>query len=851
VEALAEEDNDYDSDPDCHDTLADWGEGTDNTGAPIMDDSAFLNQFIMPLSACPIARRIVEPHCKTAIGIVHVLFEDPRGHYGSSMKPCQVNDNAGIYVILDEHGRIIKVGYSKHLKQRRQYYVAKGISACRFRVILDLDNMIINPDDTEDTTDKDDEDATDDDTANAVSTANNALEELYKTVKQELLASDELHPFQKYFFRSLFLRQGEGLGAKVTFMLQMLESGYQMLWKLPRLMEFLMFDKTVCDLWYQDTADWSRKLLALLPLALRKAAQQGPLKLLIISSWAVGGKRRCGKPRLSCKLLTNEAIGGNQGRDTLPVPVFPDAETTAEIFSTNFHSDERETGRNARLYIWLREMLTSDEPCLILLDSNDLLFGGDSRCQYSSIYEMLASKFGMIEIQHGYGNEVVIYVDLQYLHVVAVNRPFSVGGDSRLFISLLKQVRRARSATVLLNLVRLLKGQEPLNAYCPTDEFQNPIHGILSSMTIQKGSHMRGVIPSAHYREGISAKETYALVENDIPKLDSSGAAFSTLVRRRQRKRLFLSHSDSNPRPRRVDDTRLYLEFRATISQAEEGAVEGLFDTLYGRSQRGTNSVGTAWNCMKITLLQGVLETASPLCATLTELWNNQKGGSGNPNAWGRQKTTVCATNVTLPVFVAENAESPTQAATPFWIRLREDVPQLDSLDRQYQVLNSLALFGLHERTTSRNRNGLTNAITAEKFPHLGIHRVVPSNEKNGYVLVKLLPCKSRTRTQTERDQEYNEFVPRHLHKRFWVRSPAEGVDELYTDEFDLSDTAHFPYGHEIFNAQTWEGLTKKFSRSKRYGMTRIKGPTGGFVLEHGYYCVVLGLRKTRPRKTR
>jgi hypothetical protein len=174
------------------------------------------------------------------------------------MKPRRAKTTAGIYVILDEHGCIIKVGYNQNLMRRLQRYVEKGIAANRFHVILDLDN-------TDDVT-------------------NDALEELYNRVKQDLLACDELHPFQKYFFRVLFERHGERLGAKVTFVLQMLECGYQTLWGLPCLMEFLMFDKTVCNLWYQDTANWSRKLLALLPTAVRKAGLEGRLILLIISS---------------------------------------------------------------------------------------------------------------------------------------------------------------------------------------------------------------------------------------------------------------------------------------------------------------------------------------------------------------------------------------------------------------------------------------------------------------------------------------------------------------------------------------------------------------------------------------
>jgi hypothetical protein len=222
------------------------------------------------------------------------------------------------------------------------------------------------------------------------------------------------------------------------------------------------------------------------------------------------------RPDCPVSSLPTKPLQGSLG-DTLRNPVFPDGVTAEEIFSTDFDSDEKERGREGRLYVWLLETLTSDQPCLFLLDSNDLLFGGDSLCPYSSVYEMLESKFGLIQIPHAYGNELVVYCDLPGWHVVVVNRPFSIAGDSRLFISLLRRVRRARSATVLLNLVRLLKGREPLDAHCPDDEFENPINGILSSMTLQAGYHMRGVIPAVFYRESLSPKETMALVQNNIP----------------------------------------------------------------------------------------------------------------------------------------------------------------------------------------------------------------------------------------------------------------------------------------------------------------------------------------------
>jgi hypothetical protein len=552
---------------------------------------------------------------------------------------------------------------------------------------------------------------------------------------------------------------------------------------------------------------------------------------------------------LSCKLLTNEAIGGNQGRDTLPIPVFPDAVTVEEMFSTNYDSEEKEKGQQARLYVWLCEMLTSYQPCLILLDSNDLLFGGDSLCRYSSVYEMLESKFGMIQIHHPYGNELVMYCETQLLHVVVVNRPFSIAGDARLLISLLRRVRRARSATILLNLVRLLEGRTPLDAYCPDDEFQNPINGILSSMIIQKGFHMRGVIPAAHYCEGISAKDTYALVENDISKLDSSGAAFSELLRRQRRKRLLLSESGSEPG--RVNDTQLPLEFRATISQTVLGAVDVMFDKLYRRSQLGAVITGSAWSRMKIVLLDGVLEIDSPLRATLWEIWDDQKTRGGNPNATNTPDEIISATNATLPLFVEAHAESPTQVATPFWIRLEDSVPQLDpsSLGTLHPILNALTFKGLESRCTPRKSSGLAvGTVTAVKFTHLGANLVLPRQETDGYALVRLLPRKRRTRTQAQSDLEYNDFVPRHLDKEFWIRSTAAVVEELYMGDYDLADATSFPYGLEIFNGLVFEGLTKKCKRAGQYGLDRLKRSKKkkDFFLEHGYYKVKLKLRATR-----
>ena len=175
-----------------------------------------------------------------------------------------------------------------------------------------------------------------------------------------------------------------------------------------------------------------------------------------------------------------------------------------------------------------------------------------------------------------------------------------------------------RSATVLLNLIRLLKGREPLDAHCPDDEFENPINGILSSMTLHVGYHMRGVIPAVFYREDLSPKETMALVQNNISKLDSSSAAFSELLRRHRRKLLLRSESDSNPQ--RENDVYLPLEFRAIISQTEEGDVQGMFEKLYIRAQRGAVNTGSVRSRMKNSLLGRVLVTASPLCMTLSNL---------------------------------------------------------------------------------------------------------------------------------------------------------------------------------------------------------------------------------------
>lgn len=160
----------------------------------------------------------------------------------------------------------------------------------------------------------------------------------------------------------------------------------------------------------------------------------------------------------------------------------------------------------------------------------------------------------------------------------------------------------------------LLKGQHPLLADNPNEEFENPIHGILSYIQTKIGMHpMRAV---RFWKDSPTTGSANALIQNHITKLESNSDSVSRGICRWQKR-------DNEHPPDRL----MWIDFCAKTSQAENGVNE-LYQLAVARAKQGTAlDVGVR---IKKALLKHTLLPNIALRQSLKELYNATQRSDGN-----------------------------------------------------------------------------------------------------------------------------------------------------------------------------------------------------------------------------
>ena len=651
-----------------------------------------IDKFKMNIGANPVARALMEPSCEQAAEIVLGPSEDPIGDFVSQIPDQELTNRAGVYYLFDRQHKLTKIGYTKNFQERFQQYQKLGFTKSQFKVALDFDMI-------------------DDD-------INDSLLKLYEEAKRLLLNCKDLHPCHLHFLRALFLHGGDQLGLKVTFMLQMIESGFQLKFGLPCPMEFLMWDEEVTELWYKVAAEIAWALYNLLPSAVREAGQILKLLIAIISSWATGQSPE----RISSTPMINECIT-SVWNDILKA-LYPNATTVEEMFSNDYSATQREQGRHL-LSSLLNERFESSINSMQFVDSNNLVFGRDPNSAYKSIFEMLANEFPELSHQPGpYDEEITLYVHENGQHAAIVNHPFCVANDARDFITLKHRIARGMACAALVNLARLLKGKEPLNPRNPEDEFQNPINGMLCSMVARLGYHtnwMRVVVFGKHSNtpRSVNAFEDSCIVKT-LPD--------AALTRRLRKREEALGKASTNS-PFTINNTLEYY-VRGLISRAKQGQEEALYHAIMELSKKDTELVKTVWNRWK-TVVKKQFKKGSELWNTLDELREANKVRNGNPNATDKTKETAPNNDAVAELIRNHYGKC-------IWVRKNAATKKLESLGDGRPVFNALTFHSLRGRFTQRKRNGKTAKVLADKYPSYAVVPVRPEVEKDGYVLARL-----------------------------------------------------------------------------------------------------------------
>ncbi len=305
-----------------------------------------------------------------------------------------------------------------------------------------------------------------------------------------------------------------------TFMVFFLESGF--LWSRDK------FTKLV-----GRSKDKVRKWLPHLRQVVMGGVMQGTTKVrkFAIATWPPGGLR---EGQLITFVVTIEYILGKGSvpddttdysqlwQDTIPYAVHPNAKTMEERYDRNYSEEQLEGGRQVFRDILSHHYTTSSQPTVLLVDSNDVLFGNLRRPQ------MIACEIGYEYIGESHGGELIGFKANKVL-LLMYGHP-SIAGDSRPAIRVGVKQERATTIDAVAHLMRIAEGKA-------VDESTLDPRAILGSLYAEKSDHgLHGniYVGAAIFRDmvtpdNINALDTYGGKLTPAGVLDHPGSKYARL----------------------------------------------------------------------------------------------------------------------------------------------------------------------------------------------------------------------------------------------------------------------------------------------------------------------------------
>jgi len=264
-------------------------------------------QYIMPPRANSAAKKLVQNHCLQAASIVRKrnFEEDPHGCFAMDLVHLQPTRTCGTYTIrkaedvpdvdleIEGSPELEKHGSTSNLWQRRDFYREQGVSDERFKVITNYDMV-----DSE--TEQD-------------------LQEVYDQMMKDMQTNNSIPKGLQAICRVLREDHGECFGPKKRFFIQLIEGGLQLERGLSPDLEGIMYDVKVLNDSNELTDQEAAGILEELAPLLKSGATE--IYYRAVMSWATGFFKT-----LSSLIVTTEAlVGKGKSKNTLPIPVFPDA----------------------------------------------------------------------------------------------------------------------------------------------------------------------------------------------------------------------------------------------------------------------------------------------------------------------------------------------------------------------------------------------------------------------------------------------------------------------------------------------------------------------------------------------
>ena len=821
--------------------------------------------FDMKIGANKAARAVAKPSIVKMIKVLKKegFFEDPTGRFSKDLQPRKLRvKNLSVYFaeIQDCTGTVIlkkKFGSTSRAKDRKEDEDYKNDSNTTTESTMTLtstststsmktsddgdedseDDSDDDHDDHDDDNDDDDEDVDltvndgdddfNEDINNGLTTItlvcnvdmNNAtadaeIVKIYDAMMDDIIESPKVHPFQKELFSTIRDRGGGDLGIKRKIPMMMIEESCALEKKnlgIPSPQEFLSLDELLCINIHTLADNYASEILAVLPDIIKKGAVGNDFFFWSLSSWKPGYVTGC-----SSNVLSHQCIVGLRVSDTLPQPPVRNATNVAERYDTSKYTRTAKAKGRYRLFRLLEELLSHD--CgIILLDTNKLILDDD--IGMTAVQVLMCFGFKLVLSVHK--GEIFVLVHHSNKHAVLLHFPLCVASDPRSFITEQLQDDRGLTCAILCNTMRPIIRKKP--SLTPQDVVENPIYGMLAMKIVKKGFHMGDLVASAFYREFVSPRTTFALVDNDLAK--SSSTAISNRVRRQDKKD---PSSTSSKVLNRQLESDIYIKARGIITTTVPSNATAVspsvmkqlvkkLDALFSKDKnnrnfRTTDQKTDRWSKLFNKHIKPGTDLSRELKAardaTLQNTGNRKKGaGKALTNTQKGNNDDEMAKMVRLH----RPLESGEEQGAPFWVpqvgKGVQTIPDPMTVSECGKVIfpdchpvyNQLGLGALESRvqskpskTTPKNN---TKHVKSTKYPELKILKQLSPKDNNTGIRVKNsngkvfhLVAFGQTTSNTKSEKKrtpITQFFSQKKKKKIKTKMESESGDDEDDDDGD------------------------------------------------------------------
>jgi len=263
------------------------------------------------------------------------------------------------------------------------------------------------------------------------------LSKLYKEFLLEVINSSAPQNLKDFYQR--ILDEWHRGGIKRQHMMQLIETGLQIMYHLPCPSEGFMWDESKYNDHRSVAIETAGEIIGLIA---KQGARSSDAFVFAVSSWVTGAKAGV----LSSCVTATEYIVGERWRDIIGKPLHPNATTAEEIFDDNFPSSTLDKAHKFFEDLIAGYAQMSNRISHIILDAQHYMYKSLKTPQ------QILHRHGFRRVHSVLGGEIIVFQKENTF--IYLTGHLAIAGDSRDFITTDQSQRRAIVIGVLKQVIR-------------------------------------------------------------------------------------------------------------------------------------------------------------------------------------------------------------------------------------------------------------------------------------------------------------------------------------------------------------------------------------------------------------